>query len=123
MSDKGVSIDLQALVARVKQWLAEGKDVRLFATRQAIRDFPMIEMRDGRSIEVITSAGIIRDGVEPAAGDSEVPAPTPRTTHRPPGATAPKIIVRVAQASPHRRPRATVCRSEARNLRGAGSGL
>jgi len=61
MSPNAVSFDVQALVSRVKQWLAEGKDVRVFATRPAVRGFPMIEMRDDRDVEVVTSAGVIRE--------------------------------------------------------------
>jgi hypothetical protein len=62
MSRNAVSFDVQALVSRVKQWLAEGKDVRVFATRPAVRGFPMIEMRDDRDVEVVTSATLRGSG-------------------------------------------------------------
>jgi hypothetical protein len=75
MGDNG--FDVEAVVARVKQWLAEGKDVRLVATRAAVRDFPMIEMRNGGGVEVITRAGIIREGVEPPSQKRDVTPPPP----------------------------------------------
>jgi hypothetical protein len=70
MSHNAVSFDLQALVSRVKQWLAEGKDVRVCATRPAVRGFPMIDMRDDRAVEVVSSAGIIRESTDPRSSPS-----------------------------------------------------
>jgi hypothetical protein len=86
MRDNGIDID--AVVARVQQWLAEGKDIRIFAARAAVKDFPMIEMWDGQGVQVITRAGTMQEGVASSPGKTmaapqlAAPSPVVRGTRR-----------------------------------------
>jgi hypothetical protein len=68
-------IDVNAVAARVADWLADGKDVRLVAVPRAIPEFPLIEMWNGPDVEVLTNAGAFRED-PPAAPVS------PRTRQR-----------------------------------------
>lgn len=55
------SMDMRMVVARVRRWLAEGKDVRVFAVPRACQDFPLIELWDRQNVELITRNGIVRE--------------------------------------------------------------
>ena len=74
------------MLARVKQWLSDGKDVRIFTARASakeqippvkawskkwlgvelevtnVKDFAMIELWDDRAIQVIANTGVRVDG-------------------------------------------------------------
>lgn len=76
------------MLARVKKWLSEGKDVRIFTARAYIpeqipaveawcfnwlgvrlpvtnvKDFAMIELWDDRAIQIIANTGLRADGKE-----------------------------------------------------------
>ena len=76
------------MLARVKKWLSEGKDVRIFTARAYIpeqvppvkawtkkwlgvelevtnvKDFAMIELWNDRAIQIITNTGLRADGKE-----------------------------------------------------------
>ena len=60
-------IDVNAVAARVADWLAQGKDVRLVAVPRAIPEFPLIEMWDGRDVEVLTGEGAFREDSQGAS--------------------------------------------------------
>jgi len=53
-------LSLERVVAQIRQWLAEGKDVRLSPAPARVAGFPMIEMRDTTTVEVVTRAGATR---------------------------------------------------------------
>ncbi len=52
MGDTGIDVD--AIARRLRQWLADGKDVRVFAVDAAIPACPMVEMWDQGSVQVLT---------------------------------------------------------------------
>jgi len=79
-------VDVEAVAARVRQWLAEGRDVRLSAVPAVCPGFPLIELWDADGVEVVTEAGAIaeRRG-RPVAAISVMPRkrrPTPRVRRR-----------------------------------------
>jgi hypothetical protein len=92
VSHEHIGPPIQAMVNRVKQWLAEGKDVRIFTARMAyhslfhdcrspiekwckehvgqilevtnVKDPSMLELWDNRAVQVVTNSGQ-RVGNEP----------------------------------------------------------
>jgi hypothetical protein len=96
ISHEHIGQPIQVMVDRVKEWLAEGKDVRIFTARMArhslfrdcrspiekwceehigqilevtnVKDTTMLELWDNRAIQVVTNSGQ-RVGNEPVAGE------------------------------------------------------
>jgi hypothetical protein len=70
-------MDLAQVKLRIEAWLADGKDVVIHAVPRAVAGFPMVEIRDAGTLEVVTSAGCFcEESSTPAAAD-RYPAPAP----------------------------------------------
>lgn len=88
--DAHIGAPIPAMLARVKRWLEEGRDVRIFTARAhniashiaieawcerhlglvlqitATKDYQMVELWDDRAVQVIPNTGLRADGSEAA---------------------------------------------------------